>query len=190
MKGKEMNLSISPAGIKSNNNVSFGMAQFNNYSYRLAESCGDTCGFLKEPTDFQDPKFFDKKKFLRKPPFVKYMEETLPSKKQVKPEVVEDVAQTIIDCGATANSFSNARFTRQLLASRSHFETLHPEVKKPISDAVTTVFMTNWNNPELTKQETLDLLEMSKGSLEDNQYVTLTGVIEKSDAKGPKPQKR
>lgn len=184
-----MNLSISPVNIKSNNNVSFGMAELNKYSYGLARACSDTCNFLKDSTDFQDPRFFDKKKFLRKPPFVKYMEDTLPSKDKVEPEVVDEVAQAIVECGATRNSFSNARFTRQLLASRSHFETLHADVKKPISDAVAAVFITNWDNPELTKQETFDLLEMAKGSFNDKQYVTLTGVIEKSDDRGPKPKK-
>ena len=37
------------------------------------------------------------------------------------------------------------------------------------------------NNPELTKAETFELLELTKKVISEREYATLTGVIEKSD---------
>lgn len=186
-----MNLSISPVNLKANN-VSFGMAEFSDRGYRYAKACAgeDCCEFLKTPNQYLEPSFFEKKKFLRKAPLTTYLESALPSGQLVEPEVVDEVTSVIAGYGSRKDSSENAMFIKQLLASKKHIDSLHPRIKKSVSSAAATVLKSNWDNPKLSKEETFELLEMSKDSLSEKEYVTLTGVIEKSDAKAPKTSKR
>lgn len=177
-----MNLNLTPVQVPHmTNNVSFGMAKFTKEGMRLAQTSADVYEPLATPTEFQDPAFFKNKKFLHKAPFAKYMQGKIPSGKPCAEEDINEVTETIISCGTSNNAFSNAKFIKQLLTTKKHVDNLPDSTQEPLRYAISEVFKTNWNNPELSKAETAALLEMSKGEIQDNQYITLTGVIEKSD---------
>lgn len=177
-----MNLSISPINNTQTNKVSFGMAKFTNEGLKYAKACEDVYAPLSSPTKFQDPAFFEKKKPLQKTAFTKYYI----AMSQGKKKNIGELTKTIEACGATENSYTNSMFIKQLLATSKQIEATDDKDKKTISDSIATVFKKNWNNPMLSKNETLELLELTKPSLSDKEYITITGVIEKSDAPTPK----
>ena len=180
-----MNLSISP--MKSYSNVSFGMAYFTPEGMRLAQESADIYEPLKNYTEFQNPAFFEKTHFYKKPALTSYIEEKLPHKKPIKEENIEEVTKTIVECGATGNAKTNALFVEQMLDGRTqkHIRKLQkrqPDVFQKVLDAEKIVFDSNWNNPLISKRDTTKLLLAVKKDLTDAEYVTLTGVIENSNA--------
>lgn len=176
-----MNLTISAINnTPQYKNVSFGFAKFSPQGLRLAQSCSDIYECLGEPNEYQNPDFFKKKGIFSQAPFTKYLKEKL-SSKSAGEEEIKDVQQTMIDCGTTENGHSNAAFIKQLLASKKQIDKLPTKAKTAIAASSEFIFRHNWNNPELSKAETYELLEMAKPQLEDSEYATLVGVIEKSD---------
>jgi len=187
-----MNLAISPVKLSANNSVSFGMAKFTQEGLAYAKSQEGTYSEFSDPTEFHNAAFYKKKSFFRKAPFATFLESKIKPKALADKESIKEVAQTIIDCGATANSESNAKFTRQLLTTKSYVDKLQPDDKKAIKDAAISVFATNWNNPELTKEETKALARFAfDDSTMDGKKIlsTIDGVIENSDAPTPKRHK-
>lgn len=176
-----MNLTISAINnTPQYKNVSFGLAKFSPQGLRLAQSCSDIYECLGEPNEYQNPDFFKKKGIFSQAPFTKYLKEKL-SSKSVDESTIKEVQQTIIDCGATENGHSNAAFIKQLLASKKQIDKFPTTTKTALAAASEYVFRNNWNNPELSKAETYELLEMARPQLENSEYATLVGVIEKSD---------
>lgn len=165
-----MNLSISP--IKYSNCPNFGMAKFTKRGVELAKTQEDTFTPFKEPTIFQSPEFFKKTKPLQKAPLAKFISG------EKKPE---NIYNTIKECGNTGNAELNARFVKQLLESKKTISKTSAEVQNAVKDAASDVFGNNWDNPLLSKKETLELLNMT--NLPDKVIVAATGVIEKSDSK-------
>ena len=192
-KGIIMGLSISPIRLSSvnntNNNVSFGMAKFTEEGMRYAVSHQDVYTPFSDPTEFQDAAFFNKKSFFAKAPFAKHMESMIPYKKEADPDKVDDVAQTIVECGATKNGFANARFVKQMLTTKSHLDKMHPAARAKIRGAAQAVLATNWNNPLLSKDETKALARYAYDETKDDGkriLASLDGVVENSDVRGPK----
>ncbi len=176
-----MNLTISSINstpIK--RNPSFGLAKFSSEGLRLAESCSDIYECLGAPNEFQNPEFFRKKGIFSQAPFTKYLKTKI-APRTVSDEKLREIHKTITDCGATDNSHTNASFIKQLLASKKYIERLDNTTQKAVAKAAEEVFKKNWNNPELTKDETFALLEMARLAMQDNQYATSLGVIQKSD---------
>lgn len=187
-----MGLSISPikfASVNNNNNVSFGMAKFTNEGMRYAKSHEDVYTPFSDPTEFQDASFFNKKSIFSKAPFARYMESMIPAKKEADQAAVDEVAQTIVDCGATKNGFSNARFIKQMLTTRSYLDKMHSSARNPIRGAAQSVLATNWNNPLLSKDETKALVRYAYDETKDEGkriIASLDGVIDNSDTSAPK----
>ena len=188
-----MGLSISPIRLSSinntNNNVSFGMAKFTDEGMRYAASHQDVYTPFADPTEFQDAKFFNKKSFFPKAPFGKYMISIIPSKKEPDADKLDEVAQTIVDCGATKNSFSNARFIKQMLTTKTYVDKMHSNAKNSIKGAAQAVLATNWNNPLLSKDETKALVRYAYDETKDEGkriIASLDGVIDNSDTSAPK----
>lgn len=166
-----MNMIIS--SVNSNNfskNKSFGMARFTEKGYQLASLHADIYKELGQPNNFQNPEFFKKVPFLQKAPFTKYF---LANSKRAP----QDVAETIVKCGATDNIASNAMFINQLLATEKYIHSSDENGKKIISDAVNEVFKKNWDNPEVSQKDTFRLLELAKYSIDEKAYVSICGVI-------------
>ena len=187
-----MNLSISPIKM---NNVSFGMAEFSKEGMRLAQASSDIYEPLKDYTHFKDPRFFKRVGLFEKAPLTKYLETKLPEKEPARDETVESVVKTMVECGATGNATSDAFFIQQLLkgGTQKHIKKLQkyqPNVYQEILDAEKIIFDSNWNNPMLSKGETQKLLDAIKDNVLEKEYVTLTGVIEQSDARTPKEIKQ
>lgn len=147
---------------------------------RIAQSCSDVYECLAKPNEFQNPDFFKKKGLFSQAPFTKFLKAKL-SPRAVNEEARNEVTSTIIDCGATENSHTNAAFIKQFLTAKKQINKSDQRTQELISQAAEEVFKHNWNNPELTKQETYDLLELARGAIDDSKYATLTGIIQKSD---------
>lgn len=176
-----MNLTISAFNnIPNKNNTSFGMAKFSERGLTLAQSCSDIYECLGTPNQYQDPLFFKKKGIFSQAPFTTYIKKTL-SPRNVSDEARAQVTQTILDCGTTQNSHTNAAFIKQFIASKKQIDKLDTQSKIAIAEAAEDLFKSNWNNPELSKAETNTLLEMAKDALDDSEYAVLVGVIEKSN---------
>lgn len=180
-----MNLTISPVQTNQNN-ISFGFAKFSPEGMKLAKSASNIYKPLENETVFQNPSFF-KTKYI-KAPFATFIEETLPVKGNIEQEDIDLVTKAIQDCGTTNNAKVNANFVKQLLDKKTQKHILKLEEKQPDAyDAIITaekaVFDKNWNNPLLSKKQTMDLLDVTLQKFQDVEKVTLTGVIEKSDAK-------
>lgn len=176
-----MNLTISAVNnTPKYKNVSFGFAKFSPKGLDLAKSCSDVYEYLGSPNEYQNPDFFKKKGIFAQAPFTKYLKSKL-NPKSVNEEAIKEVQQAIIQCGASENSHSNAAFIKQFLASKKQINKLPEATRDAIATASEYVFRYNWNNPELSKAETYELLEMAKPKLENTEYATLIGVIEKSD---------
>lgn len=192
-----MDLSVSPVKISASNHngtgkLSFGMAKFTDNGLKYAESLGDVYTPFADPTEFQDSSFYKKKSFFAKAPFARYMDKTI-SKGAANPENAEKVAQTIVECGATKNSFSNARFIKQMLTTKSQLDKMRPETRTVIKRAAESVLAVNWNNPELSKDETKALARYAFDENTDEgrrALSSLDGVIDNSDAITPKTRKR
>ena len=186
-----MSLSISPVShmaVSNRNNISFGMAKFTSEGMRYARSHGDVYEPFSDPTRFQNPAFFDKTSIFKKAPFAKYMENAIVFKKEVYDEDIENVAQTIIECGSTDNAFSNARFIRQMLTTKIHLDKMHPYVRKHIREAAQSVLATNWNNPVLSVNETKALARYAYDERTDDgkrMIASLDGVLDNCDVYGP-----
>ncbi|MBQ4122993.1 hypothetical protein IJD44_04640 [bacterium] len=176
-----MNLTISATNnINRNNHVSFGLAKFSEKGMHIAQSCSDIYECLSTPNEFQNPDFFKKKGIFSEAPFTKFLRNKLGGK-CASDEARETVRNTIVNCGTTENGFTNAAFIRQLLSSQKVIGKLDKTSQGVVSSAAEEVFKQNWNNPELTKAETFELLELTKKVISEREYATLTGVIEKSD---------
>lgn len=178
-----MNLSVSPL----NNNIkayntSFGMAKFSKTGRLLAESCGDTYTPLKTPNKYQNPAFYKKKPLIGHTPFYKYMQDKLSVKKENFDKSISEISRTIVDCGTSDNSHTNALFIRQLLTTCKLIDGIETEKHhNAISNAILKVFDKNYDNPELTKEETQSLFEMGNDDISDEDFAMITGVITKSD---------
>lgn len=176
-----MNLSISPVTSNYKSAApSFGMAKFSEKGRALATSCGDVYSPLASANNYENSDFCKKKGFGTAP-FTKFVKETL--KAGSGAEQIGKITTAIEKCGTTDNGITNANFAKQLVATKHVFEKLPEEPKKTVATSTLKVFDKNFDNPELSKKETLQLLEMSKPALDDKQYIMLTGVLEKSDMK-------
>ncbi len=176
-----MNLSVSSVSNTANKNINFGMARFTKQGMKIARECQDVYECLSKPNHYQIPEFFKRKGLFEEAPFTKYLRAKLPAKKEAAPEYINEVKDMINYCGTSDNSSSNANFIKQLISSEPYIESLGDDTRIQISESIQEVFNKNWNNPELSKRATQDLLEMARPSLSDLQYATLVGVIEKSD---------
>lgn len=184
-----MNLSVSPIKFSSPNNaahINFGMAKFTNEGMRYANSQKDVYTPFADPVEFQDAKFFNKKSFFSKAPFAKYMGSMIPHKKEADAIKTQEVAKTIVECGATKNSFSNARFIKQMLTTKTQLDKMHQTARAKIQSAAQEVLALNWNNPLLSKDETKALARYAYDETTDEGkriIASLDGVIDNSDAK-------
>lgn len=174
-----MSLTISPVNNGNNNNVSFKMAKFSKKGYDLASKHSDIYEALSAPNKFQNPDFFKAKPLFFKAPFTKYYISKINGGKSA----VNEVADTIIKCGATDNSHTNASFIKQLTATEKYIRSSSDDTKSVIGNAANEVFKKNWDNPELSKKETLRLLEIAKYGMDDRAYISLNGAIHASDIK-------
>ena len=176
-----MNLTISSVNnLPKARNCSFGLAKFSEQGLKLAQSCSDIYECLGQPNEFQNPDFFKKKGIFSKAPFTKYLKQKV-SPKTVNEEARTEVAEIIRDCGATQNSHTNAAFIKQFLTAKKQINKSDRRTQEAIAQAAEEVFKHNWNNPELSKEETASLLELARGAIDDSKYATLTGIIQKSD---------
>ena len=180
-----MNLSISPV-----KNVSFGMAEFSPQGKKYADE-------VKAGTwnTYNDECFYKKTSIFGKPEFTKYLECKVPLKSEITPDGLQDACTTIEIHGTGTNAGTNARFTKQLIhpKTQKHIEklsALKPAACDEIVSAERKVFDANWDNPELTKGETRKLLDAVQSTMAPEEYIKLTGVIEKSDASEPKIKKQ
>lgn len=173
-----MSLTISSVN-NNGNNISFGMAQFSKKGYALASKHADIYEALSNPNKFQNPEFFKAKPLFFKSPFTKYFL----AKTRDGKTGVDEVADTIIKCGATDNSHTNACFIKQLVSTEKYIHSASDDTKSVIGIAANEVFKKNWDNPELSKKDTLRLLEIAKYGMEDRAYISLNGAIHASDVK-------
>ena len=166
---------------------SFTMAKFSPRGLVYAQSCSDIYEPLGTPNVFKNPEFYNKKGFFSKAPFTKYLENKLNvSKKSVSAPSqvnVEEVAQTIIECGATPNGYTNSMFIRQLVATKPSIDKLNDSTKTQIAAAIEEVLKANWNNPNITNDETKALVNLSRPVLSDKQYTVLCGVLQNALSK-------
>lgn len=171
-----MNLSIAPINQPVKNNVAFGMAKFSEKGYEMAGQHADIYESLAKPNNFQNPDFFKPKFLFFKTPFTKYYIQNAASKP-------DEVANTIIQCGTCDNSNTNAKFIKQLISTEKYIHSSSDDTKLKIGTAANEVFKKNWDNPEISKKETLQLLEIAKYGMDDRTYISLNGAIHASDAK-------
>ena len=172
-----MNLSISPM-----NNVSFGMAKFSQRGKEFAEASGE-----KGWNRHDNPRFYKNPVFIKKPDIAKYIEAKIPLKTRTLPGNIEKVEQAIIDHGTGTNAEANAKFVRQVIDPRTqrYIDKLGERKSKAqdvIISAEKALFDANWDNPMLSKAETMTLLDTVKSKMADAEYVKWTGIIERSDA--------
>ena len=178
-----MNLSVSSVN---NKNICFGMAKFSEPGRRLAQNCSDLYeGFsrpnLPEPSKL-NPEFTKRILPFQTVPFEEYIKTKIPiSAEEANPLDTKEVAQVIIDHGTTDDQQINANFVKQLLKGEGFIRVAEPETKKQLSLAVRQVFDKNWDNPKLSKKQTLALLEAAKFAMDDKEYAVALGVIQKSD---------
>ncbi len=176
-----MNLCVS----RINNNVSFGMAKFSDKGLRFARSCSDVFErFGDEQKTYLNPEFIRKLRPLEEAPFERYIKMMIPiSSEEANPNDTREVAQIIISHGTTDNQTTNANFVKQLLRGRGFIDVANDRTRKELSSAVLKVFEKNWDNPQLSKKQTLALLETAKYAMDDKQYAVALAVIQKSDLK-------
>jgi len=157
-------------------NVSFGMAKFTNRGLELAKSCSDIYQKLDTPNVFKNGDFF--KSYIFTSPFEKFVKRNNKTSAGIK-----EIADTIEICGATQNSHTNAKFIKQLLSSKKTISKINDDDQRIIAGAIKEVFNNNWDNPEISKKNTYKLLDMCQKAIQDKEYTTLSGVIQKSDIK-------
>lgn len=165
------------------NATSFGMARFTEEGMRLAHEAG-----AKNETQFNNGKFYNDKYWFE-PPFSKYLKKTIPdnAKKKVDASTIDEVKNSIVEHGTGVNAQTNAIFIKQLMHPKTqkhikNLETSQPDAQKEIISAEKTVFDANWNNPEISKGKTKELLNIVKSKMSDAEYVKWSGIIDNSDA--------
>lgn len=188
-KGNTMNLSISPLNCarKPQNNLSFGMAKFSDAGRSLASQFQDQYVAFSKPNNLDSSidysRFFEKKKMFRQYPFVNYINEKFPDGK-ASLKNIDEVTDTIIRCGATQRQTSNAKFIKQLVAAEDTFDKLEKPAREKVSSAVVEVLDTNYDNPQVSKEDTLALVRMSTPTIDDKKKVMIDGVIVNSETGG------
>ena len=195
-KGNIMNLTISPVNCsKPCNNVSFGMAEFSEAGRRFADQYKDVYAPISRPNNLDAnidySKFFEGKKLFRQYPFVKYFNEKLPDDKG-NPAGIDDITDTIIKCGASKSQTSNAKFIKQLIAAEPSMDRLNKATRTPISEAIKEVLDTNYDNPQVSNEDTLALIRMSAPAVDNKTKGILDGFIVNAKTGGyiePAPKK-
>lgn len=157
-------LSISSPSISLNSQKlsapSFGFAKLNDIGRATADSFG------YQHNEFLDVALFRKQGIFKKSAL---------SSKLSDGEKFSDICKTY---GCTNNSKTNAEFINsQILSSKSS-----SALKKLNSDELKTglslLYMSNYDNPELSLNETKALLQMLRESLEPGEYIKHIGLLE------------
>lgn len=166
------------------NGVSFGMARFTKEGMSLAKKSGEN--EAASPNNYNNEKYY-KRPIFGKPAFYTYLSDTLPADVTADDATIQKVKDKIIAHGTTPIGTKNAEFiTRQLMHSstQGHIEKLKKQQKHTyngIIEAERTLFDANWNNPELSKQDTKKLLDKVKSTMSEPAYLKWSGMIENSD---------
>ena len=183
-KEKNMNLSISPINVTNCKKPSFGMAKFSSSALQNAQQCSDIFECFSQPhtqNRYFNPEFVKETGFLVKKkitssPFAKYADKELSSNRPA------NVENTIRACGLSDNYYANAMFAKQLLSCEQRFQGIeNDDDYNSITTAVCDVFKKNWDNPYLPKEETVELLDMTRDVLTPQEYHLALGLIERSD---------
>lgn len=175
-----MNLSISPVTTNKAASTSFGLAKFSDKGRALAASCCDVYTPLSTANNYEYSEF-SKKKGFGPAPFTKFVKETI--KAGSGEEQIRKITTAIKKCGTTDNAVTNANFIKQLVSAKPVIDKLPDAAKAQIAETTVVVFDKNYDNPELSKKDTVQLLEISKPAVDDKQYIMLSGVLQKSDLK-------
>lgn len=145
--------------IQTNSTPAFGFAKLN----ETGRTTADTFGY--ESHDFLNEKLFKRQGLLSK------------SALAVELNNGANFAEVCIDYGCSKNGKSNAEFIRTQILSGKSNSVISKLDDTERFEGLKSLFFANYDNPELTKKETDDLLEIVKESIENTEYVKLAGLI-------------
>lgn len=133
--------------------------------------------------DFNNEEYFKKIPAFAVPPFTRDAARLFNNPQISKAAAIAETRNIIIEHGTTKNAENNASFIRQLTnpATQDLLECLDKSERKAILSAEKEVFMKNWDNPSLKKNETLAFLNTIKGSMTPKTHTTWAGVIQSGD---------
>ncbi len=139
----------------------FGMAKLNERGVQTADSFGWT------RNEFINARLFEKQGFFSKPAILSELSETKP------------FPQLCIEYGCSNNSKANAEFIRTQILPKKAQKGIKAGVDPTlVSQGLSRLYESNYDNPELSLQETKALLELVKGDMPDTEYVKNIGFFE------------
>ncbi len=145
--------------IQANSTPAFGFAKLN----ETGRATADTFGY--ENHEFLNENLFKRQGFFAKSALAFELSNGA------------DFMTLCKDYGCTKNGKSNAEFIRtQILFKKSNFAIARVDEDER-TNALKTLLFANYDNPELTKKETDDLLEIVKESIDNTEYVKMAGLI-------------
>lgn len=145
--------------IQANSTPAFGFAKLNETGRETA----DTFGY--ENHEFLNENLFKKQGFFAKSALASELRNGA------------DFMTLCTDYGCTKNGKANAEFIRTQILSKKSNSAIANLDDATRTNALKTLLFANYDNPELTKKETDDLLEIVRDSIENTEYVKLAGLI-------------
>ncbi len=144
-----------------NTTPAFGFAKLNERGVHTADSFGWT------RNEFMNARLFEKQGFFSKPAILGEISGSKP------------FPQICIEYGCTNNAKSNADFIKSQILPKKAQRAIISTVEQPlISEGLSRLYECNYDNPELSLQDTKALLELIKDDMEDTEYVKNIGLFE------------
>ena len=158
-----MKITVSPISVKNlsvKSTPAFGFAKLNETGRATADSFG-----------YQNNSFLNENLFKRQGIFER--------KSALTTELNNgaDFQTLCTDYGCSKNGKANAEFIRTQILSPKSAAALKGLSEDSRNAGLRLLFENNYDNPELSKKETDDLLELVKPSIENTEYVKYAGLI-------------
>lgn len=175
-----MNITTTPSFIQAKSTPAFGFAKIRKEAQKEVAKTK----IFAEGNTYLDPKMFTKSVW-GKPTLQKQAEKVLAN---IKKGYVEGQGDTTLEfnkicesCGCSQNAKDNAQFIKTQILDKDCLASVKNVVKeKEFKEAMVLLVDKNYDNPYLTKNETLDLLDAAKDCFETPQeYMQKYGFISK-----------